>query len=236
MSIWLLADVGVLALITYMCCRAMKRGFLKSSYAGVASFAAIILVFGMHTSFQNYIENSVIGDTVREKIRISVETSVYANSDINNADATAEDAKEAVSGMKLPGFISELVTNAIDTQKQNLDSVKESLVESVTEMIFPYVMQLLSIVLLYILVRLAMWLIFVMLKLVFEIPILGTADKLLGVVVGGINALLIIYAASALLMLLTPVSGTAALESGINSTYLYKYFYYNNIITTIFFG
>ncbi len=236
MSLWILADAAVIALIAFMCCRTMKKGFLKASYAGVASFAAIVLVFSFHIPFQSYIENSVIGDTVRDKIRISVESSIYSNADITNADANAESAKETVNTMKLPGFLTEWINEAIDTQKQSFDNMRDSLTESVTGMIFPYVMQLLSIVLLYVLLRLAMWLIFAALKLVFEIPILGTADKLLGAVVGGINALLIIYAVSALLMLLTPVDKTTLLEQGINSTYLYKYFYYNNIITTIFLG
>lgn len=231
MSIWILADLILVAFTAFMCCRSMKKGFLKSSYAGAASFAAIVLVFTMHTPFEGYIENSAIGDTVREKIRVSVETSLYAN------DATGEESVEAATGkMNLPSFMFDWIDNAIKTQKQSLNEVKQNMADSITEMIFPYVMQILSVVLLYILIRLMIWLIFVVLRLIFEIPILGKADKLLGALLGGINAVLIIYGVSALLMLLTPLASADALEMGINSTYLYKYFYYNNIITTMLFG
>lgn len=236
MSVWILADVLLLALIAFLGYRSMKTGFLKSSYAGIASFAALILVFGFHTPFQGYVENSVIGDTVRDKIRLSVENSLLTNTDISTSDTGAEAAKEAVSGLKLPGFMSEWVTNAIETQKQSFDNVRDNLIDSITQMIYPYVMQLLSIILLYIVIRISMWIVFVVLKIIFEIPILGTADKLLGAAIGGVNALLIIYVVSALLMLLTPVSSMGALEQGINSTFIYKYFYYNNLITTIFMG
>lgn len=232
MSVWLLADVLVLAVIAFFCSKSMKKGFLKSSYSGVASFAALVLVFSFHAPFEGYIEHSFIGDTVREKIRLSVESSISV--DTGGAEASASEAKETVREMKLPNVISDWIENAIESQKQTLGAVKEDITEGVTGMIFPYVMQIISVILLYVLIRLLMWIVFMMLKMIFEIPILGNADKLLGAAVGGINALLIIYILSAALMLFTPLAYTQALENGINSTYLYKYFYYNNLITTIF--
>ncbi len=235
MKLWILADIALLALVALLGNKSFKKGFLKSSYAGISSFAALILVFTLHIPFQGYVENSVIGDTVREKIRISVENSVYAGGNVK-AENDADTAKEAIDGLKLPEFMTGWIKNAIDTQKQNVDLFKDNLIGSLTDMIFPFVMQILSVLLLYLVIRIGMWLIFSAFRLIFEIPILGMADKLLGAVVGGVNALLIIYIASALLMLLTPVNSMEALEKGINSTYLYKYFYYNNIITNLFFG
>lgn len=231
MTIWVLADIAVLAFVAFMCTHSMKRGFLKSSYSGVASLLTIALVFCLHTSFEGYIENSVIGDTVRDKIRISVQASLYAGN-AENAESTAEAAEK----IKLPGFLEDLVADAVNAQKQNVGEIKENVTESITEIIFPFVMKILSVALLYILIRLTLKLIFIALKLIFEIPILGMADKLLGAALGGINALLIIYFFSALLMLLTPVDLTNTLESGINSGFLYKYFYYNNIIITMLLG
>lgn len=231
MTIWVLCDIALVAFTAFMCYRSMKKGFLKSSYAGAASLAALVLVFGLHTPFESYIENSAIGDTVREKIRIGTENSLQAN----NAE-NAESTEDAINKINLPDFMADWVESTVKSQKQNIEEVKEDLAESITDMIFPYVMQILSIVLLYILIRLTIWLVFLALKLIFEIPILGKTDKLLGAALGGINTLLVIYALSALVMLLTPISSADMLEKGINSTYLYKYFYYNNIIITMLFG
>lgn len=235
MMMWIFADILLIALVAFMGSRAMKKGFLKSSYAGVSSLVTIVLVFALHTPFQGYVENSFIGDTVKEEVRLAVENSLNENG-ISQRNATDDAAEKAVDGLKLPEFMEGLVKNTIESQKQNYNSIKEDLTEGLTNAIFPVVMQILSVLLLYLLIRIGIWLIFTALKLIFEIPVLGTADKILGAAIGGVNALLIIYAVSALLMLFTPTASAEAVEAGINSTYLYKYFYYNNIIVTLLFG
>lgn len=235
MSIWLAADLGLLLLTGILGYFSMKRGFLKSFYNGISSFAALILVFSFHAPFQAYLEQSAVGDTVKDKIRINVETSLYANPKINSNNPDDSAAQEVIESLKLPDFITSWLTDTLKNKQESYNDFKYSLTESVTDIIFPLAMQILSIVFLYLIIRICLWIFFCVLKLIIEIPVFGTIDRLLGAVIGGVNALLIIYIISALIMLLTPVKSVPDVESGINSTFIFKYFYYNNLLTNLFF-
>lgn len=235
MSIWLFADLILLALVAVLGYLSMKKGFLKSSFGGVSRFIALILVFSLHASFAAYLSHSVIGDTVRSKILTNIEASLLANPDINSAESENDAAEKAVDGMKLSGFLSEWIKNAVKAQKDNYENFRQNLAESITDIIFPFAMQIISVLLLYALIRLCLWGSFFALKMVTEIPMFGMADRLLGALTGGFNALLIIYIIASLIMLFTPPDSVNSVEMGINSTYIFKYFYNNNMINLLFF-
>lgn len=232
---WFLADILVLIIIGVFGYFSMKKGFLQSSYNGISSFIAILLVFSLHTPFQGYLENSFVGDTVKDKIRTNVETSLYKDPDINKQNPDVNDTQKVVDGLDLPDFLTSLVESSIENQKNNYNTFKDNLTESITDIIFPVVMQILSIIFLYFGIRLLLWIGLIVLKLFAEIPLFGTLDRALGVVVGGVNALLTIYIVSFLISLLIPSKALIDVELGINSTLLYKYFYFNNLITNLFF-
>ena len=234
MSVWILADILIISVIAFLGYMSMKRGFLKSSYGGIASFAALLLVFSFHTPFQNYLENSFIGDTVKEKIKLSVETSLYANPDIDTTSPDKGTAEQVIESLNMPDFMTDWLYDSLNNQQDNYNGLKENLIDGVTGLIYPIVMQILSVFLLYLIIRIILWGIFLALRLIVEFPVFGAIDKILGIVVGAVNALLIIYVASALIMLLIPVN-SPGIESDINSTFIFKYFYYNNLLTNLFF-
>ncbi len=226
MSLWLLADAIVILIVFIFGYTSMKRGFLKSSYNGVARFAAIILVLCFHTSFEGYLQHSFVGDTLRDKIYSGVEKTVEENA--------AADAEEIIEEMNLPGFIKGMMATKV--QDGEYENIKENITQSISDMLFPFAMQIISVIILYILIRVGLWLAFCALKLVFEMPILGGMNKLLGAVIGGINSLLCIYIISAIIMIFAPSEFLKTFEAGVDTTFIYQFFYYNNIITNLFLG
>lgn len=231
---WFAADLALLLLIAVLGYFSMKKGFLKSSYGGISGFAALILVFSFHAPFQAYLENSYIGETVRDKIRLSVSNAVSENPETDMQDDD-DSTTHIIDSLMLPEFMSSWISDTLKNQKNSFADFKTDLTDGITDIIFPIVMQTLSALFLYLIVRIGLWILFCILKLVIEIPLFGKADRLLGALTGGINALLIIYIAAALVMLLVPSNSTQNVEAGINSTFLFKYFYYNNLITNLFF-
>ncbi len=231
---WLIADLGLILLIAVFGRLSMKKGFLKSSYSGVSGFVALVLVFNLHAPFQVYLEHSYVGDTVREKIRMNVAKSISESEEKDSADSDDE-TQEIIEGLMLPKFMTSWISDTIQTQKESYSSLKADLTDGITDMVFPMVMQILSALFLYLIIRIGLWIFFCILKLFAELPLLGALDRALGAAIGGINAVLIIYIAAALLMLLTPAEQAPSLEAGINSTFIFKYFYYNNLLTNIFF-
>jgi len=137
MFIWLLADIAILVLVGIMGHKSMKKGFLKSSYKGVSSFVAIILVFSFHVPFQGYLEHSFVGDNVRAKIYTNVQKSVE-----KEARKGEYEAESAIEGMDMPEFLKNWVGTAIKTQQDGYEDFKENLTELITNALFPIIMPL----------------------------------------------------------------------------------------------
>ena len=228
MNLWIIADIAILAVIAVWGYISMKKGFINSSFRGLSSFISLILVLSFHIPFQGYLEQSVIGDTVREKIELKVEKAIQGETTEEKADNTAADVVEK---MELPEFMSGWLTQAFENDKRS--ELKESITESLADFIFPLVMQIISVIVLYFLIKFLLYIVLLILKNIVKIPILRTVDKALGMLMGGINAILTVYAAAAIIMLLIPSESGAVAD--INNTFLFKYFYYNNLIINLFF-
>lgn len=226
MTVWVLADIAIIITIIVSVYMSMKKGLVKASYNGLARIIAIILVFSFHASFQGYIEESFIGDTVRQNVRGYVQKAVNDNPQINEKEEKAESVKKAIEEMMLPDFIKKMIISESD----GIENLKSGLADGIAGAVFPLIMKIIAIFLLYILVRVGLWILFSILKLIIEIPVLGAFDKGLGVLVGGINALLVIYIISAVLILFVPSDN----QEWINSTILFKYFYNNNFLANLF--
>ncbi|MBE7045536.1 MAG: hypothetical protein E7397_08385 [Ruminococcaceae bacterium] len=233
MGYWIL-DILLVAVIACVVWFSMKKGFIKASYHAISVLVTILVVFAFQAPFQEFLEESALGDLVREKVAITVNQTVSEHEELQSAQADENALLMLIENLPLPEFIHKFLEDTIIAQSKNLENLKEGLAESVTKMVSSVLMQLVSIVLLFLLVRLGLFILFRILNAVAKLPVINFFNKVLGAVMGAINALLVVYIACALVMLLTPVSAAEPLNEAINQTYLLKYFYQNNLLMTIF--
>ena len=233
MHYWFL-DVILLTVITVIVWISMKKGFLKASYHALATIITILLVFAFQMPFQEYLEQSSLGDLVQEKVSLSVRTSMEENPEVKNAQSDESGLEAAANALPLPDFLHKFLNQMIRQQSENFETLKISVADSLTDMVSSVILQLVSIVLLFLLVRLGLYLLFLLLQSMAKLPVLRFFNKALEIVMGAVNALLAVYLVCALVMLLTPVKSAEHLNEVINQTYLVKYFYQNNLLMTIF--
>ena len=233
MHYWFL-DVILLVVITVIVWISMKKGFLKASYHALATIITILLVFAFQMPFQEYLEQSSLGDLVQEKVSLSVRTSMEENPEVKNAQSDESGLEAAANALPLPDFLHNFLNQMIRQQSENFETLKISVADSLTDMVSSVILQLVSIVLLFLLVRLGLYLLFLLLQSMAKLPVLRFFNKALGIVMGAVNALLAVYLVCTLVMLLTPVKSAEHLNEVINQTYLVKYFYQNNLLMTIF--
>ncbi len=227
-------DLALIAVITAAVLIAKKRGFLKSSYNVLSLIITAVLIFTMQESFCEYLSSSRLGEAVRENV--SKQVTGTAESEFSEIE-DAEDAQTAVKVgemMGLPTFLMNFLDDKLEKQTKAVENMKNNALEVLTDTVTEVILKIISIILLFVLVRLAVFLILHFLDALFRLPVLNGINSFLGMIVGAVNGLLIVYVICALLTLLAPTESLSAISTAVDKTLIMKYFYNNNLLIELF--
>ena len=130
----------------------------------------------------------------------------------------------------LPLFFSSV---AKDTENK-IESVKNDLIEQAAESTTASVINILSIVILYISIRILLFFGLKILNMIFKLPLLKSVNKLAGAAIGFVNALFIVYIICAGLIWFVPNNSSQLVKDTIADTYITQYFYNNNKLLELF--
>lgn len=177
-----IADIVAIILVGVLVFFSAKKGFVKSFFS-LGSFIislALALVFSPIVS--DFLENGFVGNYVRESVQDMVTEKVMA-------DFNAEGMSAALPLPKV------LRTSVIETTEQTVSATKDAVAASITSI----ALTLLSILAIFVLVKVAVWLLSHVLDLVSRLPVIRTANRLLGGLLGAIYGILILYVILAVL-------------------------------------
>ncbi len=226
--IWDIVLVGVIVLFVAVSC---IRGFFKASRAIVSLVLTAILLTSMQPVVLTFLQSSALGNNIREIVAENVEKSYKKEQLPEDTDTTdTETSLMICNKLALPGFISEGIENSI----KQMSEVKNNVMELICDAVTLCVMKILSVVLLFILVRIFVFLILKLMESLFGLPGLKTVNKTLGALVGVFNAVLAVYILCAAISLLAPMETLPKIQSTVDSTLLLKYFYNNNVLLSLF--
>ena len=183
-----LADIiGALIVLTLIIWGA-KKGFVKSVFSLGSLILSLILALSLYPVVTDFLEDSVVGDYVRLNV-------FQAFDEKEDDDITAEEAGDTLN---LPGSFQKTVSDAID---QATETVKESLADTMANL----ALKILGILIVFLLTKIILWLLSVLLNAVAQLPVIRTANKLLGGITGAIYGVLILYLILALLTFTTAI-------------------------------
>lgn len=225
MYLWLVLDILVI-LIFAICIRfAVKKGFINASYNIVSIILTIVLMFCFQSSLSAYITNSAFGDTVRQRISKTLETRTE-NEDVEKI----ENEKELSKTLGLPMFFTEFLS---DTDNK-VEVVKTQMIDEISKNVTASLMNVISIILLFITIRILLFLFKKIIGFVFEMPVLRSVNSIAGAIIGIINGLFIIYLVCGCLLWFLPQEFSKDVTLAIDNSYIFKYFYNNNLLLKIF--
>lgn len=203
--------LGVILLIAFII--GYRRGFLRTVWGLVALVAAIILTITLRPYAYDMFRSSVFANKAEEYIQNRVNSSLTLN--LENTD-TKEDFLSGI--YTLPEKYSDLAEEKIaDTSQAAADKVAAAITESV--------MDIASVILLFLVIRLALAIIYAILNLAFKFPLLKQTNKLAGAIASLVITLSAVYAVFAVVA----VTGTDIFED----TTVCEFLYDNNILLTV---
>ncbi len=208
-----MGDILILAILVILTFFGYKKGFLKTLTGVVSIILSFVIAVNFSPKIESYIKTTPVYDTIYENI----EKSVLSESEENKESEELSTAK-----LNLPREMIKNLQKGIDDTKQEIEkTVKEKLVD--------IVVKILSIILIFIAVRMLIWLLLSGFGLIRRLPLIGWFDKLLGALFGFLKGLLIVYILLAVVAVCTAYKTENKLVQEINRSEFAKVMYNNNV-------
>lgn len=226
-------DILVIAIIIGFGIIGMKTGFILSVYRVVSFFASIFVSMKLYpkvaqilakTSFAANIQDNILKNLLLQKQTLSPEV---------NSQVKETAAQTVIEHLKLPGFLKESVKAAVPDVSRVLPVDK--VMESISSQLTWIVIQIISLILVYIFVRIALIFLKVVLRGIAKLPLFKQLDKIGGFGLGAIEGLLSVYILFAILMLFNSSPKFVKFFASLDSSIIAKFFYQNNFIINLMF-
>jgi len=233
-----LIDIVVILIIVLTAFIGYKRGFIKTVISLSAFFIAIIVSLLLYkpvaviltekTSIDEWVKERVMntrvttsGDTivlVTEEKKEEVETS---NEELNVE--TEEERQNAVTAIlsDLPNTIS---------QSLDISQIKENAKQELANKLSELIMNLLSLIVIFLLVRITLIVAEFLLNSAAELPVIKQINEVLGMTLGGILGLISTYIAFAIITLISSITDISFVVNAIKSSLFASVMFENNII------
>jgi len=170
-----IADYIAIILVAVLVIAGIKRGFVRSVFTLGSLILSLILSLTLYPVVSDFMAESVLGDYVR--------LNVYKALDAEEEPETVEEAGETLN---LPESIRSSIQNVTNDA---VSSVKESIAESTVTI----ALKLVGILLVFLLVRILLWVIQKLLDIVSHLPVLRSANKFLGGLIGMVYGVMLVY-------------------------------------------
>lgn len=228
-------DILIVVLFVFLVSLAYKKGFLSTI---IDTFAVVISAIASHKLFEGVAEsvyNLLVRDLVETRFTrvlddisssLSVSEKITAMIDglpqgaVKLAQVMGVDMTSLSNSMNMSGGLSddELIKLAVD-------KIGHTIMINVTEVV--------TFIVLFIVITIALKFIAGIFKKANDIPLLGKFNALLGGVVGVVKALAIVYIVCTAFYFIAGMSGAGPVIEAVNSSIIYKFIVENNPIISL---
>lgn len=213
MSLWIILDLSVLAVYIFSVVFFRKKGFLKASETVVSLVLTLCLMSSALPFFQKVIRESSFGKMIEDRVGEMI--------------LGEEKEKETLA---LPDFMQ----NSLQKQLKNIDEAKNNLATEAVNGTAEIIIKVISAVLLFILIKIGIFLLFGILELFFKMKLLNFVNRTMGVVLGLVNATVVVYVLCAAAAVFVPAEYSMAFKEAMDKSFIAGFFYNNNMIISLF--
>lgn len=217
----IIIDLIVIALLVLSTYVGYKKGLIGVAFKIVSFAIAIVITLILFKPISNYIiKHTEFAKTIETTITQKLE-----NENIENGKLQKEDTN-------LPNVVVDYINGEVGkTINQAKDTVITEVAKSLSETIINFIV----IIALFIITRLLLIFAKTLLEAVSELPIIKQFNETGGIIYGILRGILVVYIILGVISLILPMVDKTTILGAINSTFLTKFLYNNNIILMIFF-
>lgn len=198
-----LADIVLIAIIVLFVVLGIRKGFVKTVFGLCSIVISIALALSLHPIVSNVLEQSPVNDFVQEQVLGMLPEG------------------EVTESLALPGFLQDTVSEAEAKTK-----------DAIAGGIAGVALKIISMILVFILVQLILWILSLTLNLITKLPVIHGFNKLLGGVSGAVSGILVVYLVLGLLTFTTALDKTTAISEMVEDSLVASTMYENNLLFT----
>lgn len=218
-------DISVLIIIVIFTIIGLKNGFLYSVFRLLSYVLSIIFAIKFYPVLSAMLQKTVI----YSNIKASVINGIIKQQSLDGISLQERTAQSIVDGLKLPGFMKEIIIENVG-KKDVLGF--QRITDAISSEIATLVINIISMVLIYLTIRFGLIFIRVIIKTIARIPVFKQLDKAGGLVLGAIEGILVVYILCALLILFSAFPKFSSVIDSVQTSNFASYFYQNNFIVS----
>lgn len=224
-------DLIVIAIILGLALIGLKKGIVYSVFKLASFFIAAILSVKLYPMIANTLSGTKMFDSIKTGIFDNLMLRQEAlNPSIN--DGAKVTAQSVVDGLSLPGFMKNMIENSVIKSLPDLTQLIDvsTVMDSVSDMLAHMIIDIISLIVMFIVIRIGLFILERVIKGVTRLPVIKQADKLGGFTFGALEGLLTVYIVFAILMMFSASPQFQGLFDAIEESTIAKVLYQNNFI------
>ncbi len=222
-------DYVVIAFIVVFAFVGFAKGFLMSVYKVVSFFICIFASIKFYPVLAGMLDKTPVYNGIKNSIMKTLmlrgqEVTASSTSTVSGAAG----ANAVISPLPLPDFFKRSMLEKLPSPSKLLDiqSITNAIGDELTRM----VISVISLILLYILLRIVLSFVGLILKGVSKLPVFKQIDRMGGFIIGAIQGFLAVFIVCAVLVLFNSNQAFVPVFSALDGSVLAGWFYENNFI------
>jgi len=227
-------DIIVLGIIVLMFIKGMRKGLVSTVFEMASFLAAGICAIIYRSAVSKFLMGTRIFEWIHNNVSkyVTVANNAAVQTSVSTDSANA--AYSIMDSLQLPAFIKKLLLqNSSDGFGGIIDA--NALSDSITSNVSSFIISILSVLLIFIGVKLALQIVCSILNGMMSMPLLNAANKISGGLFGAVNGIIVVYIICAILVLFAPMKVFNPIVKLINESAIAKTFYNNNILLQFLF-
>jgi len=218
-------DLALIALVVIGIFAGYKKGFVHSSYKIASFFASIGLALMFYPQMTDFLTNQL---GIGGKIQGWVTHNMQAKFSLSSLSVP-----DMMGGLSLPSTVQNVIQNNL---QGSLLSAAGNAVNAITSKLAGMAINIVSILALYIVLRVLFSLVKFLLEGMVKLPVFKQVDEVGGAAFGGAEAVLTVYLVFALLTFFSSTGQIPGILDTVKHSALASYMYDNNLILIWAFG
>jgi uncharacterized membrane protein required for colicin V production len=222
------SDIVVIVLIAVFAFIGLKKGLTMSFFRVVTFFVCLFASLKLYPVLARILEKTAIFESIKNSIAGNLIAGQNVTASANSSVSGAAGTQAMLDSLKIPGFFRKSIEANV-LAEDGLNTL-QSIADAVGGELAKIIISLISLAVIYLIIRLVIFAVSLLLKLITKLPVIKQADKLGGFIIGIFQGFLAVYALFALLMLFNANPAFAPVFKGIEDSMFAKSFYENNFI------
>lgn len=207
-------DIAILAIMGISIFLGYRKGFLKTITGLAAILLSLVLATTFHSPVAAYLKSSAVYQKVYESTYSAIEVP---------EDETEQSSDFGTGKLNLPKDFTKAM-------QKGVDAATHSVASSLAEMVANAAVNILSMLLLFVGVRLILLLVTFLAGLFTKLPLIGWCDGLLGALFGLLRGFLMIYLVLTVATFAVTVSPDGGVAQSVKQSEFAKVMYHNNVL------